>query len=162
MTELTEAVIYSTSELDIEGVLFDSRGREVVRDDDGGEGRNEEDSLPVSAVNGRRSVAAGRGTALAGKESVGVNRCVQSHIISAAGLCFFSNCSDAQTHGNPNNQRIRSPRIRRLRLRIRQGRVPTGTRLALRAPAGYAKGGPRVTPAGPWPAQPCKFDMPQT
>ena len=40
VTELTEAVIHSSSELDIEGVLFDSRGREVVRDDDGGEGRN--------------------------------------------------------------------------------------------------------------------------
>ena len=34
----------------------------------------EEDFLPVSAVDGRRSVAAGRGTALAGKESVGGNR----------------------------------------------------------------------------------------
>ena len=69
---------------------------------------------------------------------------VQSHIISAVGPCFFSNCSDAQTQGNPNNQRIRSPWIRKLRCRIRQGRVPTGTRLALRAPVGYASGLPTI------------------
>ena len=89
-----------------------------------------------------------------------LSQSVQSNIISAVGPCFFSNCSDAQTHGNPNNQRIRSPWIGRLG--IRQGRVPTGTRLALWAPAGYVRGGPRVRPAGPWSAQPCKFDMPQT
>ncbi len=37
---LTEAVIHSSSELDTEGRLFDSGGREVASDDDGGEGGN--------------------------------------------------------------------------------------------------------------------------
>ncbi len=40
VTELTEAVIYSSSELDTEGALFDSGGREIASDDDGGEGGN--------------------------------------------------------------------------------------------------------------------------
>ena len=40
VAELTEAVIYSSSELDTEGALFDSGGREVASDDDGGEGGN--------------------------------------------------------------------------------------------------------------------------
>ena len=40
VTELTEVVIDSESELDIEGALFDSQGRQMTRDDDSGEGRN--------------------------------------------------------------------------------------------------------------------------
>ena len=40
MTELTEAVIYSRNGLDTEGALFDSGGREIASDDDGGEGAN--------------------------------------------------------------------------------------------------------------------------
>ena len=59
--------------------------------------------------------------------AVARGRAVQNHIISAAGPCFFSNCSDAQTAGNPNNQRIRLPWIRRLRSRFRRGKVSTGT-----------------------------------
>ena len=40
VTELTELVIDSESELDIEGALFDSQGRQMTQDDDSGEGRN--------------------------------------------------------------------------------------------------------------------------
>ena len=40
VTGLTEAVIYSRSELDTEARLFDSGGREVASDDDGGDGHN--------------------------------------------------------------------------------------------------------------------------
>ena len=46
VTELTEAVIYSRSELDTQGALLDSEGREIVWDDDGGGGRD----FRISAV----------------------------------------------------------------------------------------------------------------
>ena len=61
---------------------------------------------------------------------------VQSHIISAVGPCFFSDCSDAQTAGNPNNQRIRVPSIRRLRSRFRRGRSPRAPDLRPEPPSG--------------------------
>ena len=63
-------------------------------------------------------------------------QCVQSHIISAVGPCFFSDWSEAQTAGNPDHQRIRVPSIRRLRSRFRRATVSTGTRLAPWAPWG--------------------------
>lgn len=40
MTELTQAAIYTTGGLDTIGAVLDSVGREIVSDDDGGEGRN--------------------------------------------------------------------------------------------------------------------------
>lgn len=40
VTELTEAVIYSNSELDTKGALFDSDGREIASDDDGSDEGN--------------------------------------------------------------------------------------------------------------------------
>ena len=46
VTELIEAVIYSSSELDTQGALLDSEGREIVWDDDGGGGRD----FRISAV----------------------------------------------------------------------------------------------------------------
>ena len=46
VTELTEAVMYSRSELDIQGTLLDSEGREIVWDYDGGGGHD----FHISAV----------------------------------------------------------------------------------------------------------------
>ena len=40
VAELTNAVIYTTGGLDTIGRLLDSKGREIVSDDDGGDGRN--------------------------------------------------------------------------------------------------------------------------
>ena len=40
VTEVTQAVVYTTGGLDSEGTLFDSEGREVASDDDGGESLN--------------------------------------------------------------------------------------------------------------------------
>lgn len=40
VTDLTEAVIYSRSELDTQATLLDSVGRQIASDDHGGEGRN--------------------------------------------------------------------------------------------------------------------------
>ena len=48
VTELTEVAIYSRSELDIQGALLDSEGREIVSNDDGGE---EHDFRIVAVLN---------------------------------------------------------------------------------------------------------------